>query len=226
MPIRPGAGSAYEKVERRAGDWAVAAAGAFVQLDGGPSPTPGSASPRSAPSISPAQRPRPCCAAEPPTPRTDRGRRDRLPGRLQPPEPTSGARWTTSVTWWVLVGRALTRAFARARGRRRLMHVTMTVNGQEIGARRGAPAASRPLPPRSPRAQGHPLGLRHLQLRSLHRVARRRPGQELHHAGRSWPTATRCARSRISRPTECSIRSRKDSSRSTACSAGSAPRGC
>jgi aerobic carbon-monoxide dehydrogenase medium subunit len=34
VPIRPGAGSAYEKVERRSGDWAVAAAGAFVQLDG------------------------------------------------------------------------------------------------------------------------------------------------------------------------------------------------
>jgi carbon-monoxide dehydrogenase medium subunit len=33
IPIRPGAGSAYAKVERRAGDWAVAAAGAFVQLD-------------------------------------------------------------------------------------------------------------------------------------------------------------------------------------------------
>jgi carbon-monoxide dehydrogenase medium subunit len=35
VPIRPGAGSAYAKVERRAGDWAVAAAGAFVQLEGG-----------------------------------------------------------------------------------------------------------------------------------------------------------------------------------------------
>jgi carbon-monoxide dehydrogenase medium subunit len=34
VPIRPGAGSAYQKVERRAGDWAVAAAGAFVLLDG------------------------------------------------------------------------------------------------------------------------------------------------------------------------------------------------
>ena len=32
VPIRPGAGSAYEKVERRAGDWAVAAAGCFVVL--------------------------------------------------------------------------------------------------------------------------------------------------------------------------------------------------
>jgi carbon-monoxide dehydrogenase medium subunit len=35
VPIRPGCGSAYEKLERRAGDWAVAAAGAAVWLEGG-----------------------------------------------------------------------------------------------------------------------------------------------------------------------------------------------
>jgi aerobic carbon-monoxide dehydrogenase medium subunit len=34
VPIRPGGGSAYEKVERRVGDWAVGAAGARLQLDG------------------------------------------------------------------------------------------------------------------------------------------------------------------------------------------------
>jgi carbon-monoxide dehydrogenase medium subunit len=34
LPVRPGAGSAYEKVERRVGDWPIAAAGAFVTLDG------------------------------------------------------------------------------------------------------------------------------------------------------------------------------------------------
>ena len=34
VPTRPGAGSAYEKVERRSGDWAVASAGAFVQIEG------------------------------------------------------------------------------------------------------------------------------------------------------------------------------------------------
>ncbi len=34
IPIRAGAGSAYTKVERRAGDYAVAAAGAVVWLDG------------------------------------------------------------------------------------------------------------------------------------------------------------------------------------------------
>ena len=32
---RPGAGSAHEKVERRAGDWAIAAASAAVWMDGG-----------------------------------------------------------------------------------------------------------------------------------------------------------------------------------------------
>jgi carbon-monoxide dehydrogenase medium subunit len=34
VAVRPGGGSAYEKVERRVGDWAVAAAGAAVWLDG------------------------------------------------------------------------------------------------------------------------------------------------------------------------------------------------
>jgi aerobic carbon-monoxide dehydrogenase medium subunit len=35
VPIRPGGGSAYEKVERRVGDYPVAAAGAVVWLDNG-----------------------------------------------------------------------------------------------------------------------------------------------------------------------------------------------
>jgi aerobic carbon-monoxide dehydrogenase medium subunit len=35
LPLRPGAGSAHEKVERRAGDWAVAAASAAVWVEGG-----------------------------------------------------------------------------------------------------------------------------------------------------------------------------------------------
>jgi carbon-monoxide dehydrogenase medium subunit len=34
LPIRPTSGSAYEKVERRAGDWAVVSAGAAVWMDG------------------------------------------------------------------------------------------------------------------------------------------------------------------------------------------------
>jgi carbon-monoxide dehydrogenase medium subunit len=35
LPLRPGAGSAHEKVERRAGDWAIAAASAAVWVNGG-----------------------------------------------------------------------------------------------------------------------------------------------------------------------------------------------
>jgi carbon-monoxide dehydrogenase medium subunit len=35
LPRRPGGGSAHEKVERRAGDWAIAAASAAVWMDGG-----------------------------------------------------------------------------------------------------------------------------------------------------------------------------------------------
>jgi carbon-monoxide dehydrogenase medium subunit len=35
LQVRPGAGSAHEKVERRAGDWAIAAASAAVWMDGG-----------------------------------------------------------------------------------------------------------------------------------------------------------------------------------------------
>ena len=35
FPIRPGAGSAYEKVERRVGDWPVASAGAYVVVKDG-----------------------------------------------------------------------------------------------------------------------------------------------------------------------------------------------
>ena len=36
VPVTPGAGSAYEKVARRVGDWSVAAAGAVLRLSGGP----------------------------------------------------------------------------------------------------------------------------------------------------------------------------------------------
>ncbi len=35
LPLRHGGGSAHEKVERRAGDWAIAAASAAVWIDGG-----------------------------------------------------------------------------------------------------------------------------------------------------------------------------------------------
>ena len=49
LPVRPGAGSAHEKVERRAGDWAIAAASAArVDATAARSPTSASRSARSA----------------------------------------------------------------------------------------------------------------------------------------------------------------------------------
>jgi carbon-monoxide dehydrogenase medium subunit len=35
LPVRAGAGSAHEKVERRAGDWAIAASSVAIWIDGG-----------------------------------------------------------------------------------------------------------------------------------------------------------------------------------------------
>src|SRR6516164_2490871 len=49
VPVRPGTGSAYEKVARRVGDWSVAAVGAVLRLDGSPGKgldgSPGKAAP-------------------------------------------------------------------------------------------------------------------------------------------------------------------------------------
>ena len=50
--------------------------------------------------------------------------------------------------------------------------------------RRRAAAAARAPPPRRARAHRHPLGLRHVQLRGLRGVARRRAGEVLHRARR------------------------------------------
>ena len=68
FPVRPNGSSAYEKVERRAGDWAVVSAGAAVWMDGGGrSPTPGSGWPPSAPTPPACRRSRRRCAASAPS---------------------------------------------------------------------------------------------------------------------------------------------------------------
>ncbi len=50
------------------------------------------------------------------------------------------------------------------------MQVTMTVNGEQVDARRRAAPAARPLRPRHARPHRHPLGLRHVELRHLRRA--------------------------------------------------------
>ncbi len=64
------------------------------------------------------------------------------------------------------------------------MQVTMTVNGEDVTGDDRAASPARALPPRPPRPHGHPLGLRHVQLRGVRGVDGRRAGEELHGAGR------------------------------------------
>jgi carbon-monoxide dehydrogenase medium subunit len=86
--VRPGAGSAHEKVERRAGDWAIAAASAAVWVDGGKIADAGIA--LSAVGLT-------TCAARS-RPRSCSSRRARSRPRTARRSPTAAAPSTTSAT--------------------------------------------------------------------------------------------------------------------------------
>ena len=228
LPLRPGAGSAHEKVERRAGDWAIAAASA-ARLDRrrhdrrrGHRAQRGRARRRST-----SRAPRSCCAArrrrrscsrrrarspsEDCSPTAGRPRAGRLqaPSRRRPhqtrPAPRDGAR-------------------AAPGG---LTHERLDDDQRRAGlARRRAAPAARALHPRDARPDRHPLGLRHVQLRRLRGADGRRAGQVVHDPGRDVrgprDPHRRVARGR--RPS--STRSSRASTSATRSSAGSARRGC
>ena len=149
------------------------------------SPTAASGSPPSAPTTTARPRARPALVGKEPTEEnlargrgSDRRRRcsptadQRGPGRLQEaPRPRTHP--------------------ARAASRRPSQpgSLSMQVNvtdqrGRDLARGRAAHAA-RALHPRRPAHARHPLGLRHLQLRRLHRLGRRRAGEELHDARRA-----------------------------------------
>ena len=226
IPMRPNGSSAYEKVERRAGDWAVVSAGAAVWLDGGVDRRrPGRAGRRRpehhrVPEISEALRGKApseelyaqagAIAARSCNPTTDQRGSEEYKRHLADE----------------LTRRALRRAVARINERRHDMQVTMTVNGEEVArGDRGAHAA-RALPARPPRPHRHPLGLRHQQLRHVRRLARRRAGQVVHGARRDGrrprgPHRRGAGAGRQARPDPA-----RASSSATACSAASAPPAC
>jgi CO/xanthine dehydrogenase FAD-binding subunit len=96
LPLRPGRGSAHEKVERRAGDWAIAAASAAVWIDGGTIADAGIALSAVGPTTIHLTAPRSCCAAAAVRGAVRQAARDRRrglladrrrprPGRLQAP---------------------------------------------------------------------------------------------------------------------------------------------
>ena len=98
VPLRDGAGSAYEKVERRVGDWAIAAAGAAVWLEGGTIA-------EGAIALTAVGAPRDLRACLGVARRHDARRRRcsapprTSPPRTAPPRPTSAAPTSTSAIW-------------------------------------------------------------------------------------------------------------------------------
>ena len=135
VPAPARTGSAYEKVDRRAGDWAVVAAGASLTLDAaGWSPTPGSGSLPSAPaSVAPARRRR-CSEA------TDAPRRSGpLPAIAAEQEAAPVTDQRGSAEYKRHVAGVLVDPCAHAGGgasgrERRLMRVAMTVNDADRAA--------------------------------------------------------------------------------------------
>ena len=132
IPLRPGAGSAHEKVERRAGDWAIAAASAAVWIDGGTIAAAGHRAQRGRPPTIHLTRAEELLRGQ--ARRTRRSpRRARSPPRTAARSPTSAGRPTTSAT----SRRAdptspAPRAGARPQPGGLTMNVSMTVNGEQV----------------------------------------------------------------------------------------------
>ena len=138
IPVRPSGRSAYAKVERRVGDWAVVAAGAAVWLDGGAiadarvglaavGPEHDRASRRS----------RTRCAGRRPSEERLRRRPAAIAARsLRPGRPTCAAAPSTSATWPTELTIRTLRARPCASTERgaETMQVTMTVNGEQVTA--------------------------------------------------------------------------------------------
>jgi carbon-monoxide dehydrogenase medium subunit len=115
VPLPPGAGSAYEKVDRRVGDWAVAAAGAALTLDDGEIETAGIALAAVGAGLA-------CAEAEaelvggPPTPARLREAAKLAAAAANPVSDQRGSAGYKRHVAGVLAARALTRAAARATG--------------------------------------------------------------------------------------------------------------
>jgi carbon-monoxide dehydrogenase medium subunit len=115
VPMPPGAGSAYEKVDRRVGDWAVAAAGAALTLNEGEIETAGIALAAVGAGLA-------CAEAEaglvggPPTPARLRDAAQLAAAAANPVADQRGSAEYKRHVAGVLAARALTRAAARATG--------------------------------------------------------------------------------------------------------------
>ena len=99
VPVRPGTGSAYEKVARRVGDWSVAAAGAVLRLRDGTITEAGVRPDRRRRGALRGRRGRGVPPRPPAPARTPSRRPPKSPPGTATPSPTSADRRTTSGTW-------------------------------------------------------------------------------------------------------------------------------
>ena len=227
IPVRPNGSSAYEKVERRAGDWAVVSAGRRVWMDGDviADARVGLAAVGAEHHRHPGRSPRRCAASRRPrssTPQAGAHRRRELQPRHRPARQREYKRHLAD---------ELTTAAARCRrvGRPAIDRGGADHAGHDDRQRRRGhprdrgPAAARALPARPPRPDRHALGLRHQQLRHLRRLDGRRAGEVAARCWPRWPAGTRSAPSRgSSRDGELDPVQRGLHGSATACSAASA----
>ena len=133
LRVRPGAGSAHEKVERRAGDWAIAAASAAVWMDGGDDRRRRHRAQRGRPDDDPPH-PRRGAAARPGAVggALRAGGRDRLGGLLADGRRPRAGRLQAPPRRRPHPPRTAPRRGPRAGARGLNMEVTMTVNGEQV----------------------------------------------------------------------------------------------
>ncbi len=181
LKVRPGAGSAHEKVERRAGDWAIAAASAALWIEGRTIADVGHRAQRRRHHHHPPDPRRGAAARADAVGGAVRRGRARSPPRTARRAPTAAGRSTTSAISPACSppGRCAERPTAQLPGGLHV-NVSLTVNGEQV---------SHDVEPRQLLVHfiretldltGHALGLRHVQLRRLRRAARRQAGEVLH----------------------------------------------
>ena len=182
----PGAGSAHEKVERRAGDWAIAAAsGGGLDRRRTRSPTPASASSARRPDDDRADARGGAAARRHAVGGAVRRRRRAIASEDCTPIPdTRGPVDYKRHLAGVLTKRALRRATARALAAGGLTDAGDDHHQRRAGlARRRAAHAARPLHPRHAGPDRDALGLRHVELRRVRRADGRQAGEVVHDAG-------------------------------------------
>ncbi len=133
IPLRPGGGSAHEKVERRAGDWAIAAASAAVWIEGGTDRRRGPRAQRGRADDDPPLARRGAAARPGAVGGAVRaGGRDRLGGLLAERGRPRAGRLQAPPRRRPHAPRPAARDCARASSGGLSMHVSITINGEQV----------------------------------------------------------------------------------------------